>query len=397
VRVLVVGASLAGARTVQALRREGSDARITVVDAGAGIACDRPPLSKKFLADPAVSAEPVLTPEQLDTLDVDLVLGRRATSLDTGSRVVALDDGRDLPYDALVIATGSAPRTLPGIAMLPGVTVLRTAEDAAAIRSAIVAGARTVVVGGGFIGAEVAWTARGHGCTATIVEPLPHLMARGLGPTLGEAFTRRHAAAGTDLRLGVGVASVAGTSRVESVTLTDGTVLPADLVVVGVGTVPQTAWLAGSGLDVTDGVLCDPRLAAVGASDVYAAGDIARWHHPRHDVPMRVEHWTNAVEHGPVVAANICGRPTSYDAVPYVWSDQLGGRLQIFGRVGADDEVRYVFGGPDEPKFVAVTGDGNRLNAVVGFAAVPKLLPYRKLLVEGASWQAALELAGVAA
>jgi NADPH-dependent 2,4-dienoyl-CoA reductase/sulfur reductase-like enzyme len=397
VRVLVVGASLAGARTVQALRREGSDARITLVDAGDAVACDRPPLSKKFLADPAVSAVPVLTPEELDALDVDLVLGRRATVLDTGAREVALDDGSRLAYDALVIATGSAPRTVPGIAMLPGVTTLRTDADAALIRAALVDGARVVVVGGGFVGAEVAWTARSHGRTATIVEPLPHLMARGLGPTLGEAFTRRHAAAGTDLRLGVGVAAVSGTSRVESVTLTDGTVLPADLVVVGVGTVPQTGWLAGSGLDVTDGVLCDARLAAVGASGVYAAGDVARWTHPRHDAPIRVEHWTNAVEHGPVVAANISGRPTVYDAQPYVWSDQLGGRLQIFGRVGADDEVRYVFGGPDEPRFVAVTGNGGRLNAVVGFAAVPKLLPYRKLLVEGASWQAALDLAGVAA
>jgi NADPH-dependent 2,4-dienoyl-CoA reductase/sulfur reductase-like enzyme len=397
VRVLVVGASLAGARTVQALRREGSDARITLVDAGDAVACDRPPLSKKFLADPTVSAVPVLTPDELDALDVDLVLGRRATALDTGAREVALDDGRRLAYDALVIATGSAPRTVPGIAMLPGVTTLRTAADAALIRAALVDGARVVVVGGGFVGAEVAWTARSHGRTATIVEPLPHLMSRGLGPTLGEAFTRRHAAAGTDLRLGVGVASVSGTSRVESMTLTDGTVLPADLVVVGVGTVPQTAWLTGSGLDVTDGVLCDARLAAVGTTGVYAAGDIARWEHPRHDAPIRVEHWTNAVEHGPVVAANIGGRPTTYDALPYVWSDQLGGRLQIFGRVGADDEVRYVFGGPDEPRFVAVTGNGGRLTAVVGFAAVPKLLPYRKLLVEGASWQAALDLAGVAA
>lgn len=394
--VLVVGASLAGARAVQALRREGCDARITLVDAAADVACDRPPLSKTFLADPSAAPKPVLTPSQLASLDVSLRLGRRAVDLDADAGTVGLDDGRRLPYDVLVVATGSAPRTLPGIAPLSGVTYLRTADDAAVIRSALADGARVVVVGGGFIGAEVAWTATSLGRSVTIVEPLPVLMARGLGPTLGEAFTRRHVAAGIDVRLGVGVAAVAGRHRVSSVTLADGTTLPADLLVVGVGTVPQTGWLSGSGLDVTDGVLCDSHLAAVGATHVYAAGDVARWHHPRHGA-VRVEHWTNAVEQASVVAANICGRPTAYEAEPYVWSDQFGARLQIFGRVRPDDEVRYVFGGPDEPRFVAVTGDGSRLNAVVGFGALRQLLPFRKLLMEGAFWAAALGAAGVPA
>jgi 3-phenylpropionate/trans-cinnamate dioxygenase ferredoxin reductase subunit len=399
VHVLVVGASLAGARTVQALRREGSDAPVTLVDAATEVACDRPPLSKKYLADPATSPVPVLTPDQLAALDVSLELGRRAEALDPVARTVDLDDGRSLPYDALVIATGSAPRTLPGVPDLAGVTTLRTATDAALIRAALTDGARVVVVGGGFVGAEVAWTARSLGRSATIVEPLPHLMARGLGPVLGDVFTRRHVAAGTDVRLGVGVASVDGGpgGSVSSVTLTDGSSVPADLVVIGVGTVPVTGWLAGSGLDVRDGVLCDDRLAAVGASDVYAAGDVARWNSARLGGPVRVEHWTNAVEHGPVVAKNITGTPTVYDAVPYVWSDQLGARLQIFGRVGPDDEVRFVHGGPDEPSFVAVTGDGTRLHAVVGYGAMKQLLPFRKLLLDGADWAAATGAAGVAA
>lgn len=388
-RVVVVGASLAGARTVQALRREGSDATVALVDAATEVACDRPPLSKKYLADPATVPVPVLTAEQLASLDVTLELGRRAEGLDPVARTVGLDDGRSLAYDALVIATGSAPRTLPGLPDLAGVTTLRTAADAALIKAALADGARVVVVGGGFVGAEVAWTARALGRPATIVEPLPGLMLRGLGPELGGVFTRRHVAAGTDVRLGVAVASVDGSGgRVSSVTLTDGTTVPADLVVIGVGTVPVTGWLAGSGLDVSDGVRCDGRLAAVGASDVYAAGDVARWHSERLGGPVRVEHWTNAVEHGPVVAKNIAGTPTVYDAVPYVWSDQLGARLQIFGRVHPDDEVRYVFGGPDEPAFVAVTGDGTRLHAAIGYGAMKQLLPFRKLLLDGAAWPA---------
>lgn len=357
--VLIVGASLAGTRTLQALRREGCDARVTLVEAADAVACDRPPLSKTFLGDASIKPRPVLAAEQLASLDVTLALGRRAVDLEPASRSVGLDDGDRLEYDALVIATGSAPRWLPGLPRMAGITALRTDADAARIRTALLAGARVVVMGGGFIGAEVASTARSLGRPVTIVEPLPHLMARGLGPRLGEVLTRRHRESGVSLRLGVGVAGVVGSDRVTGVVLTDGAEVPADLVVVGIGTTPVTDWLRGSGLDVTDGVLCDSRLAAIGATDVYATGDVARWHHPRSGGPVRVEHWTNAVEHSAVVAANVCGRPTAYDGVPYVWSDQLGARLQIFGRVGPTDEVHYVFGGPDESRFVAVVGDGN--------------------------------------
>jgi 3-phenylpropionate/trans-cinnamate dioxygenase ferredoxin reductase subunit len=397
VRVVVVGASLAGIRTVEALRRAGCDARVTVVDAAGAIACDRPPLSKEFLADPAVAARPLLTAGQLAGLDVDLVLGHRATALDTGGRRIELDDSRRLPYDTLVVATGSAPRTLPGLEPLAGVHVLRTDEHATAIRAALVGGARTVVVGGGFIGAEVAWAARALGCDVSIVEPLPTLMTRGLGPALGEAFARRHAAAGVRLRLGVGVSAIVGAGRVEMVRLSDGSTLPADLVVIGVGTAPQTDWLAGSGLEIDDGVRCDARLAALGADGVYAAGDVARWDHPGYREPVRVEHWTNAVEHARIVAANICGHATVYGALPYVWSDQLGGRLQIVGRVRPTDEVRYVFGGPDEPRFVAVTGGPDGLGAVVGFDAVRELMRFRKLLLDGVSWRTVLEAASAPA
>ncbi|WP_448625028.1 NAD(P)/FAD-dependent oxidoreductase [Geodermatophilus sp. URMC 64] len=385
-RILVVGASLAGVRTVQALRRKGSDAEILLVgeERGApdGVAADRPPLSKGFLADTGTEAPALISGEALAELGVRLVTDR-ATDLDLEARRLALHGGDSLAFDALVIATGSTPRTLPELEPRPGVFVLRSATDAAAIRSACAAGGRVVVVGGGFIGAEVAWTLRGLGHEVTIVEPLPSLMVRGLGPQIGAALTRRHVAAGVDLRLGSAVAAIEGTDRVEGVRLIDGTLLRADVVVLGLGTVPETAWLADSGLDLRDGVVCDQHLAAAGAHRVYAVGDVARWRHPRYREDVRVEHWTNAIETAGVVAANLTGTPTVHDSAPYVWTDQLGGRLQVFGRVRPQDELRVVHGDLDGA-FVALTGGDGLLQSVIGFAAIKQLMPYRKLLAAGA-------------
>jgi NADPH-dependent 2,4-dienoyl-CoA reductase/sulfur reductase-like enzyme len=401
VRVVVVGASLAGVRTIQALRRLGCDAQVTLIGREPGIACDRPPLSKGFLSDPDATARPLLGPEDLAKLEVTPLLGRSATDLAPAGQTVGTDGGERIGYDALVIATGSAPRLLPGLEPGPGVQVLRTAADALRIKDALSARARVVVVGGGFIGAEIASTGRRMGCAVTVIEPLPALMIRGLGPALSQAMTRRHVLAGTDLRLGVGVAGLESAAHTASgrqaVRLTDGTTVPADLVVVAAGAVPETGWLQGSGLDLSDGVLCDGRLAAVGVPGVYAAGDVARWHHPRYAEPVRMEHWTSAIEHAGVVAAGICGPSRAHDSLPYVWSDQLGGRLQIFGRVRPEDDACYVLGEASSDAFVAITGSEDRLNAVVGFAAVRELLPYRKLLLDGAPLSAALGLAGSSA
>lgn len=396
-RVVVVGASLAGVRTIQALRRLGCDAQVTLIGREPGIACDRPPLSKGFLSDPDATARPLLGPADLAKLEVTALLGRSATDLAPAGQTVGTDGGERIGYDALVIATGSAPRLLPGLEPRPGVQVLRTAADAARIKAALSARACVVVVGGGFIGAEIASTGRRMGCAVTVIEPLPALMIRGLGPALSQAMTRRHVLAGTDLRLGVGVTGLESASGGQTVRLTDGSTVPADLVVIAVGAVPETGWLRGCGLDSSDGVLCDGRLAAVGVPGVYAAGDVARWHHPRYAEPVRMEHWTSAIEHAGVVAANICGQGRTHDSLPYVWSDQLGGRLQIFGRVQADDDVHYVLGDASSDAFVAITGREDRLNAVVGYAAVRELLPYRKLLLDGAPLSAALGLAGTSA
>ena len=394
-RVVVVGASLGGVRTVQGLRRRGCTDEIVLVGSepgsADGVASDRPPLSKAYLSGTAESAPPLVSPEDLAGLDVALVQGR-ATDLDLPGRRVVLHGGNAIGFDRLVLATGSSPRWVPELEPRPGVHTLRTAADGAAIRAASADGARVVVVGGGFIGAEVAGTLTALGRKVTVVEPLPALMIRGLGPEIGAVFTRRHIAAGVDVRLGAGVTAIEGGDRVEGVVLTDGTRLPADLVVLGLGTVPETAWLADSGLDLRDGVVCDEHLAAVGAEGVYAVGDIARWRHPRYGEDVRVEHWTNAVETAAVVAANLTGEPTVHDALPYVWTDQLGARLQVFGQVRPQDELQRRLRRPrrdaSSPSPVATACSAS----VIGFGAIKQLMPYRKLLVSGAGWDEALAL-----
>jgi 3-phenylpropionate/trans-cinnamate dioxygenase ferredoxin reductase subunit len=397
VRVVVVGASLGGVRTVQGLRRRGCTDEIVLVGhepgSADGVASDRPPLSKAFLSGAAETAPALVSPDDLSGLDVALVEGR-ATDLDLPGRRVVLHGGNAIGFDRLVLATGSSPRTVPELEPRPGVFTLRSAADATAIRAAAGEGARVVVVGGGFIGAEVAGTLTALGRQVSIVEPLPALMIRGLGPEIGAVFTRRHAAAGVDVRLGAGVSAlesavVDGVERVDGVRLTDGSRLPADVVVLGLGTVPETGWLTDSGLDLRDGVVCDGHLAAVGAEGVYAVGDLARWRHPRYGEDVRVEHWTNAVETAAVVAANLTGEATVHDSVPYVWTDQLGAKLQVFGQVRPQDELRVVFGDLDG-SFVAITGGDGQLRSVIGFGAIKQLMPYRKLLLAGAGWDEAL-------
>lgn len=391
-RVVVVGASLAGVRTVQGLRRRGYTGGVVLVGnepgSAEGVASDRPPLSKEFLVEPGSAAPPLASGRDLRDLGVEAVHGH-AVDLDMNRRQVLLHGGESLEFDVLVVATGSTPRTLPGVEPRPGMGILRTATDAEAIRAACVERPPVVVVGGGFIGAEVAWSLGRLGCPVTLVEPLPALMVRGLGPELGAALTGRHGAAGLDLRMGVGVAGIDGTTRVEAVRLTDGSRLAARFVVLGLGTVPETGWLEDSGLDLRDGVVCDERLAAGGVDGVYAVGDVVRWAHPRYGEDVRMEHWTNAVESAGVVAANLTGTPTVHDAVPYVWSDQLGSRLQVYGRVRPQDEMRVVHGDL-AGSFVALTGGEGRLQAAVGLGATRQVLPFRRLLQAGTGWDEAL-------
>ena len=391
--VVIVGASVAGVRTAEALRRRGFGGRVTLIGAEPRLPYDRPPLSKAFLAGRATEDDlPLLDADRLDRLELDLRLGERAAALDPAARTVRLASGEQVPFGTAVIATGSVPRRLAALDGWPGVHVLRTLDDAIAIRAALTGGARVAVVGGGFIGAEVAWSARSLGLDVAIIDPVPALMARGLGPALGTVLAARHADHGVTLRLGRSVARAEGAGRVERLVLDDGTSLDADVVVVGIGVDPAVGWLAGSGLPVDGGGLCcDAGLRALGTDSVYAAGDVARWPSARYQGPLRLEHWTNAGETALAVAAaitGVSGAPAPFDPLPYVWSDQLGVRVQVFGQVGPRDEVVYVEGGPAAAEFVAAAGRDGTLHAVVAVGARRAALRWERALRSGAGWTA---------
>jgi NADPH-dependent 2,4-dienoyl-CoA reductase/sulfur reductase-like enzyme len=393
-RVVVVGASLAGLRTAQALRSGGYEGALTLVGDEEHEPYDRPPLSKQVLAGEwDVDRIALREPGGYDALGIDLRLGRRAVDLDVAGRTVELHGGERLDWDALVVATGARPRVLPGTPDLEGVHLLRTVDDSLALRRALEDGPRVVVVGAGFIGAEVAAVARTRGLDVTVLEALPVPLSRGLGPEMGAACAAVHLDHGVDLRCGVGVAGFEGHDRVEAVRLSDGAAVAADVVVVGVGVSPTTGWLEASGLELRDGVVCDQACRAVDASGVWAAGDVARWPNALFGEEMRVEHWTNAAEQGGAVAANLLAAPDAvqpFAPVPFVWSDQYDAKIQIVGRGRAGDEVRVVHGAVADRRFVALYRRDDRLVGAIGFNMPKLLMGYRRLLRAPCSWADAL-------
>jgi NADPH-dependent 2,4-dienoyl-CoA reductase/sulfur reductase-like enzyme len=393
-RIVVVGASLAGLRAAEALRWGGFTGTLVLVGAEEHPPYDRPPLSKQVLAGNWDADRVWLRkPDDYEPLGLDLRLGQQATDLDVAGREVVLHGGERLPYDAAILATGAAPRRLPGTPQLDGVVELRTLDDALALRAAFEQQPRVVVVGAGFIGAEVAATARQRGLDVTVLEALPVPLSRGLGDRMGMACAALHLDHGVDLRCGVGVAGFEGEERVSGVRLTDGSVVAADVVVVGVGVAPATAWLESSGLELNDGVVCDEHCRA--APGVYAAGDVARWTNPLFDESMRVEHWTNAAEQGQAAAENLLageGRGTPFAPVPFFWSDQYDVKIQFAGRSRPGDDVEVVDGSLEAHRFVALYGREGRLVGCLGFSRPRLVMTYRRLLAEGASWDEALAL-----
>jgi len=392
--VVVVGAALGGLRTAQSLRSLGFAGGITLVGEEQHRPYDRPPLSKQVLLGEWQAEQTFLADDtELARIDADLRLGERAVDLDLPSRSIGLHGGERIRYDALVIATGASPRAIPGTPDLKGIHVLRTVEDCLRLRGELETATRVVVVGAGFIGAEVAATARKRGLEVTVLEALPVPLSRGLGPVLGPVIAGIHLDHGVDLRTGTGVAGFEGKGRVERVLLADGTTIEADIVVVGIGVIPNTGWLEGSGLELRDGVVCDQHCKAVGASDVYAVGDVARWYNPLFDEEMRIEHWTNAVEQAMAVAQNIAGERTAYAPVPYVWSDQYDSKIQIVGRPGPSDHVEVPIGAFDDRKFVALTRRDGRLSGAVGLDEPRKLMRFKRLLTTRPSWEEAMAVA----
>ena len=377
--VTVVGASLAGLSTVRALRSRGYDGRVVVVGAERHAPYDRPPLSKAFLAGTATEADVALLDEDDAALEVEWRLGTPAVRLDATARAVTLADGSVVGGDAVVLATGSRARQLPGAHGLAGVHVLRTLDDAIALRDDLAAGGRLVVVGGGFIGAEVASTARGRGLVVTVVEAMPTPLAGPLGAEMGAVCGALHADHGVRLLTGVGVAGLVGTDRVRAVDLLDGTRLPADVVVVGIGALPNVEWLADSGLDVAGGVVTDAT-CATSAPGVVAVGDCARPYDVHARRPVRIEHWTHALQQTATAAATLLGANEPYTQLPYFWSEQYGVQVQLAGSRAEGDDVTVVHGSIEERSFVATYERDGRLVAVLGVGATGPFSRWRRTL-----------------
>lgn len=373
-RIAIVGAALAGISAARALRRQSFTGEIVVIGAERHLPYDRPPLSKAFLTGGCSVADLALTDPEED-LDLRWRLGARAVRLDPANRSVVLDDGDQIRADGVIVATGARARHLPESDGMANVHTLRTLDDAIALRDELRPGRRLVVTGAGFIGAEVASGARSLGLEVTVVEALPAPLAGPLGAEMGAACGRLHGDHGVRLRTGVPVARLIGTTRAEAVELADGTRLPADLVVAGIGARPNVEWLVGSGLTIAGGVVTD-EAGATNLPAVVATGDCAMSFNRHAGRAVRVEHWTHAFEQPATAVATLLagGRspaPSRPD-VPYFWSDQYGVRIQFAGHREDGDTVRIVEGDLEQRSFLAVYERHGRPAAVLGMDQ-PKL------------------------
>ena len=402
---VIVGASLAGINAARTLRLQGHTGSIIVVDADSERPYDRPPLSKQMLTG-EWEPEKILLPAGKEDLDLEFRLGVRAKAVDLAARQITLEgaDGTvaNTAFDSLIIASGASARRLPDTAGIAGVHVVRTLADSLALRAELEAGpSRVVVIGAGFIGAEVASSCRKRGIEVTLVEAMPLPLERILGAEMGRVCAQVHIENGVDLRLGTGVLQleteiVDGVEKVVGVALTDGTSVATEVVVVGIGVTLNVDWLEGSGLTLDDGVVCDNTLLA--APGVVAAGDIARYPSARFGRMLRVEHWETAIAGGEAAARRLLAEasgetPVVFDPIPWFWSDQYDRKIQLAGRPMPTDTCVVVHGSTDEFRFVALYGDGDRLTGVLGMNRPRHVVQLRALFEEGASFSDACERA----
>lgn len=374
--VLIVGASVAGVGAANELRRCGFEGTITLTDGQAHLPYDRPPLSKAALADATL-------PVHFHDADyyagkrIDLMLGAEAVSIDPDSLTVRFGSGRSAAADAIIIATGARARRLPAASAAGRVHVIRDFDDATALRTLLVPGRRLAMIGGGFIGAEVAATAAKLGVTVTIfdIEAVP--LARVLGLPVAERIRALHGAAGVRLVCGSPVRRIEVDGAVSIVELADGSRHEADLVVAGLGAVPNVEWLEGSGVTIGNGVLCDD-VGRTSRGSIFAAGDVAAWRDHVTGVPHRHEHWTAAREQARIVAQQIVGLPEAAwnTFVPYFWSDIHGKRVQLLGNAADATSVEFVFENPETAAFVAEYRRGDRLIGVAGLNAAARVMRY---------------------
>ncbi|HEX2214525.1 MAG TPA: FAD/NAD(P)-binding oxidoreductase [Mycobacterium sp.] len=360
--IVIVGGGLAAARTAEQLRRSEYSGPVTIVSDEDHLPYDRPPLSKEVLR--AETDDVTLKPAEFYAEnDITVRLGSGARSVDTAARTVTLNDGSQIGYEELIIATGLVPKRIPSFPDLDGIHVLRNYDESVALRKQAGSARHAVVVGAGFIGCEVAASLRKLGVQVALVEPQPAPLASVLGVQIGELVARLHRAEGVDVRCGVGVSEVRGAERVEKVVLSDGSELDTDLVVVGIGSHPATGWLEGSGIEVDNGIVCDTN-GRSSAPHVWAIGDVASWRHSLgHQV--RVEHWSNVADQARVLVPTMLGQePPTAVSVPYFWSDQYDVKIQCLGEPEADDTVHIVE--DDGRKFLAYYERDGVVAGVVG-------------------------------
>jgi NADPH-dependent 2,4-dienoyl-CoA reductase/sulfur reductase-like enzyme len=395
-RVVVVGGGVAALRAGEKLREDGYEGEIVQISDEHERPYDRPPLSKDVLTgrrDPASVS--YRTEQELRELGIEARLGAPAQKL-LLERCSVVAGGETIAFDRLLIATGARARDIPRRADLEGVYRLRTLDDARQLRQALDQGPRVVVIGAGLIGSEVASSARSLGLDVTVVEAASSPLTRVLGVRTGAICGDLHAEHGTRLLCGVAVANIRGSRRVESVDLSDGTRLPADVLVVGVGATPNTAWLEGSGLTLNDGVVCDEHLNA-GHPRVFAAGDVARWRDPALGLDLRCEQWTNAVEQARHAAANLLapvGQRQPFAGSNYFWSDQYGHRLQLVGSIRGATGTSVIWGDVTARRFLSIYHDGQKILGAFGMDASRLVMRAKSLMQAGVGLDAAREQLG---
>jgi 3-phenylpropionate/trans-cinnamate dioxygenase ferredoxin reductase component len=379
---VIVGASLAGAKAAETLRAEGFDERVVLIGAEDERPYERPPLSKDYLRGEAERETVYVHPDGFYAEhDIELRLGRTAVSLNVAGRELALDDGERLRYDRLLLATGAEPRRLsiPG-GELDGVLYLRSVADCDALRGRLDRGGAVVVIGAGWIGAEVAASARQRGLGVTVIDPLTVPLERVLGAEVGAVYRDIHLDHGVQMLLGTGVEAFEGGTAVERVRTSDGRELECDFVVVGVGVQPRAGLAAEAGLAVENGILVDEHLQT-SAPGVFAAGDVANAHHPFYGERIRVEHWANALHQGPVAARAMLGEPDVYDRLPYFFSDQYDVGMEYAGFARSWDRVVFR-GDPATREFIAFWLTGDRVVAGMNVNVWDVIDPIQRLISE---------------
>jgi NADPH-dependent 2,4-dienoyl-CoA reductase/sulfur reductase-like enzyme len=383
-RIVVVGASLAGLTAVETLREEGFDGELVLINGETHNGYDRPPLSKKVLSGVMNASEVMLkSSDFFVTNRIDHRIATYATALDLNARTIALGSGEVLAFDGLLVATGLRPRPLPRQPVLRGVHMLRTLDDAIALRADMMkekvlkataydgttsGSLAIVIVGAGFLGCEVAATARQMGLQVILVDPLELPMARQVGCELAGALVRKHMHQGVDVRCRRSVSSFQeNKGQLSGVTLDDGSQIPTRIVVVTIGSLPNTEWLQSSGVPLDNGVVCDSFCRA--APGVYAAGDVASWLHPRLGVQMRLEHRMHATQQAMAAARNMLGADIAFDSLPYFWTDFYDTRIQVYGRIPAEYEMTVLSGHLGESNYTVAFSRGGIIEAVAGWNA----------------------------